>query len=1032
MGLTRKSVERRASSVERTPSTLDARRSTLRRLARTLLVGALALAARDGSAQGVDPRGDWRTLVTPHFRVHFRAEHESQGRRAAADAERAWARLAAELTPPRGPVDLVVADNVDFSNGYATTFPSNRIVVYAQPPVDVASLRFYDDWSELLITHELTHVFHLDRSRGVWRGLQSVFGRHPALFPNSYAPSWLTEGLAVYFESRLTGAGRVAGTEHRLVARTAAADGGLPRLDQLSLESSVYPGGQQAYVHGSLVVDYLARHGPPDGARRFVERSSAMLIPYRLNVAARRGFGLSFDEGWRRWRDSVAAEVRTGAAALQAAPGDAPWRLLTREGWYAAYPRWRDSATIVYGANDAREVAGAYAVTLDGARTRLGRRNSLSPNVPLVAGPFAGGTLFAQLEYADPFTVRGDLWVQTGRASDFGAAARGQRRLTHGARLAHPDARARDGAIVAVQTVAGTTRLVRVSPDGRAIGPLTRAAADTQWAEPRWSPDGASVAAVRLVRGGRSAVVVLDTLGAARHVIGEERAVLAAPAWNAAGTALVWSSDRSGTPQVYTAALGDGGVQRIGAAGAGLTQPVPAPDAARVAALLLRADGLHVAVRELARASDSVTQAALPPPIAAQTSQLGDVATAPGEARGYSAWRSLLPRYWTPIAAQADRGGTLLGAATSGRDVLGRHAYDAQLQVNVDTRDLEGGATYRLARWARPYVDVSATQGWQYDLVPVRRGGVVESFPLDRRTRELSTSLTFARPRYRTSSSLSVGTFWEARAYRSTLPALVTLADTLIGRSFPGVGIAGAWSNLRRPLRSISPEDGIALSFNAQQRWQNGSGPAAAPSRRAIGVARAYRSLDLPGFAHHVLALRVAGGVTDRHAATELSAGGVSGSSALLLPGISVGDPARTFGVRGFQAGAQRGLRAAAASLEYRAPLLLPARGLALLPAFLDRVSVSAFADAASAWCPTSVDRAEQTLCRRTRTGAPDLAGSPDAPRWLASAGAELNLDAALQYDQGYRLRFGMAAPVHERARASRAVSVYGTLGLSF
>ncbi len=990
------------------------------------------LGAREGLGQGVDPRGDWRTLATPHFRVHFRAEHEVQGRRAAADAERAWARLAAELTPPRGPVDLVVADNVDYSNGYATTFPSNRIVVYAHPPVDVASLRFYDDWSELLITHELTHVFHLDRTRGVWRVLQGAFGRHPALFPNAYAPSWLTEGLAVYFESRLTGAGRVLGSEHRLIARTAAAEGGLPRLDQLSLESSIYPGGQQAYVHGSLVVDYLARHGPPDGPRRFVERSSALLIPYRLNAAARGGFGLSFHEGWRRWRDSIDAAVRADAASLRMPAGDAAWRLLTREGWYAAYPRWRDTSTLVYGANDARDVAGAYAVTLDGARTRLGRRNSLSPNVPLVAGPYAGGTLFAQLEYADPFTVRGDLWVETARAIDFGAASRGQRRLTHGARLAHPDPRARDGAIVAVQTVAGTTRLVRVSPDGARIAALTRAATDTQWAEPRWSPDGAAIAAVRLTRGGRSAVVVLDTLGGARRVLGDERAVLAAPSWAPDGRTLVWSSDRSGTPQLYAASMDDARVRRVDVSALGVTQPAPAPDAARVAALVLRADGLHLAVREATPGADTAGAAPLPAPVFAQVSQLGDATAAPGDARRYSAWRSLLPRYWTPLAAQADRGGTLLGAATSGRDVLGRHAYDAQLSVNVDTRDLEGGGAYRLARWARPYVDVAASQRWQYDLVPVRRGGVVETFPLDRRTRELSASLLFARPRYRTSSTLSVGAFWEARAYRSTLPALVSLADTVIGRSFPGVGIAGTWSNVRRPLRSISPEDGVALSFSAQQRWQDGRGATDGASRRAVGVARAYRSLDLPGFAHHVLALRVAGGVADRRAATEFSAGGVSGSSALLLPGVSVGDPARTFGVRGFPAGAQRGLQAAAASVEYRAPLLLPARGLDLLPAFLDRVSLGAFADAGSAWCPPSVDRAEQTLCRRTGTGAPDLAASPDAPRWLASVGAELNLDAALQYVQGYRFRLGIAAPVREAGRASRRASLYGTLGLSF
>src|SRR5207302_6007026 len=111
------------------------------------------------------------------------------------------AELSRELVPPRGIIDLVVADNVDYVNGYATPFPSNRIVVYAHPPTDASGLRNYDDWNALVVTHELTHIFHLDRSRGIWRIGQAIFGRNPLLFPNLYEPRWVLEGLAVYFES---------------------------------------------------------------------------------------------------------------------------------------------------------------------------------------------------------------------------------------------------------------------------------------------------------------------------------------------------------------------------------------------------------------------------------------------------------------------------------------------------------------------------------------------------------------------------------------------------------------------------------------------------------------------------------------------------------------------------------------------------------------------------------------------------------------------------------------------------------------
>ena len=98
-------------------------------------------------------------------------------------------------------IDVVLSDDVDFSNGSATPYPTNRIVIYANPPVSESALRYTNDWGQLVITHELTHIFHLDRTRGIWSLGQHVFGRAAALFPNFYNPSWLTEGLAVYEES---------------------------------------------------------------------------------------------------------------------------------------------------------------------------------------------------------------------------------------------------------------------------------------------------------------------------------------------------------------------------------------------------------------------------------------------------------------------------------------------------------------------------------------------------------------------------------------------------------------------------------------------------------------------------------------------------------------------------------------------------------------------------------------------------------------------------------------------------------------
>ncbi len=216
----------------------------------------------------------WRTLTTRHFRVNFTPPLEPLARRLAADAERAYDQLSREMHPPRGMIDVTLSDDVDFSNGSASPFPTNRIIVYANPPVDESALRYTNDWTQMVITHELTHIFQLDRVRGIWALSQHIFGRATPTFPNLYAPSWLLEGMAVYEESNLAGAGRVQGSEHRMIARSSTIDGAFPRLGAWSLGQGRYPFGEAAYAYGSLFMDYLAKTRGDTTIRKFVEAES--------------------------------------------------------------------------------------------------------------------------------------------------------------------------------------------------------------------------------------------------------------------------------------------------------------------------------------------------------------------------------------------------------------------------------------------------------------------------------------------------------------------------------------------------------------------------------------------------------------------------------------------------------------------------------------------------------------------------------------------------------------------------------------
>ena len=969
----------------------------MRRLA-LLALGILALLPTIAHAQPA-PYHRYRTLVTPHFRVHVATGLEREGRVAAAAAEHAYAQLSRELHPPRTPIDLVVSDDADYSNGFASTFPTNRIVVFAAPPVESRGLRLNADWLSIVITHELTHIFHLDRSRGIWSLAQHVFGRAPFLFPNAYGPAWITEGLAVYFESHLTTGGRLRDAEHTMIARAAARERMLPRLDQLSSGTSRFPGGEGVYAYGSLFIDYLGRTRGDSAIRRFVEAQSEQLIPYTLDRAAESGFGISFSNAFAAWRDSV---VRTAGTPVPPLPG---WRELTTRGYSASSPRWLNDSTVVYTGTDGRETNAAYALTTGGARTRLGRRDANGANDVLPGGQL----LFAQLDFAAPDQLRSDLY----RASHDGHVER----LTHHARLIQPDARA-DGTIVAVQLAAARSSLVLLDPDGHQLRVLRLAGPDETWSEPRWSPDGHRIAATHRRHGGTFSIEVI-TPGEEGYVeVARSHAVLSSPTWSPDGQRILYTTEETGSPQLAIASAGWRIVRDEG--GVAVLTPELSPSGRLLAAATLRADGYHIGV-----APAAIAEPQAPPPAGADTSAPAPADTeplAPGEYAPYSAWQSVLPRYWYPLVEPGVASDTRIGFTTSGSDVVDRWLYSAYAALPTSGRFAVAGLALRYAGFRQPTVDVSLSQDWTTLGVATDANDNVLG-RVFKRTRDASLALTVIRPRVRTYTSFTGGLGSEWRAFATTPEPLLVQLDTSFhhGYTFPRVFASAVWANTQRPPLSISPEDGVSLGATFRERFRSDA-PSATASASVVGAAQAYKSLDLPGFAHHVLALRVAGGVADSRAATAFEVGGTSGSVIEVVPGYTVGEGRRTFGVRGFPSASVYGTAAAGASLEYRAPLTMNTRGLGLLPFFFDHSSLTAFTDAGVATC----------AARPLYVGI--CSPSPLIGRTIASAGAELGLAAAvLDWDTPQQFRLGFAVPIAGRENTeAKRVSVYLAFGLSY
>jgi len=1028
----------------------------------------LAAAARSAAAQ-VPPHLEWRTFPTRHFRITYAPGLERLAAHAAERAEAAHAALVAELgTAPDGPIDLMLSDHVDYSNGLTRIFPSNRIYLYAQPPVDHLTLGNFTDWLDVLIAHELAHAFHLDRPWTRAPGLRTVFGRVPVawvFFPAAATPGWSIEGLATYFESRITGAGRLRGSIHEMMVRTDILEGAFESIDQASGTGPQWPGPQRDYVYGSLFLDHLARSRPA-ALRDIVRETAGSLLPPTLtfNAIGRRALGRSFSRAWDDWRQHLEARYARLADSLGVAGLTRPERVAST-GYWSLFPRAAPDGRIAFYLEDGRNPPAIAVLHPDGRIHRLATLNqSGSEASPAAWLPDGTALITSGFEIHDLYCARQDLV----RVADGGA-----RRLTRGERLSNPDV-ARDGRrVVAVQSDAGANRLVIHDLAAGTTRPLTALHADTLWALPRWSPDGSRIAAARWTAGGFHDIVVLDTLGNVILEATRDRAIDSAPAWSPDGRYILFWSDRTGIPNLFAvdcsgtcagagagagafafpgpgafassdtgtgAFTGRARVLRVTNLLTGAFHPEVSPDGRWVYFAGYHADGFHIeripfepgswiqveptAVAEGAFPAEAAVPAEAPiPPEAAFAGGTRDSAAA--AARGYSPWRTLAPRYWLPAVTGDSAVGVFWGAMTGGEDLVGRHAYSVGAAVAPAEQRFEAGLAYQYAGLPNPVLGFEAWRDWSHaGEVALGEDGFADMIE---REDGLALTASLRRQRWRSAATLSAGVETVRRRHELVDAPGYTLqhpTDRLAG----GL-VRATYANYRTQPFSISPENGVALSVAVRRRWDLEPHEAANETyTEATSWGAAYRALPLFGFANHVIAARVSSLRRDGPGADPVEIGGASGASGILaLGGLGTAVATRRFlPLRGFEPGVRRGTRAWTASLEHRFPIALIGRGHRLWPFFIDRLSGALFLDAGAAWC-SAAQQAADIRCR-TQTDVDDgfrFLGHPT----LAAAGAEIGLDLAFLFSGTVRLRAGVAAPL---AGPHTGARFHITLGPSF
>ncbi len=256
-------------------------------------------------ALAVDPTLHWKTIEGEYLFVHYADGNKNIAERALVIAELAHTRLTKEFDwHPAEKTHVVISDQSDQPNGFASPVYFNHTVLFVAPPTSINTLEDFDDWLTTLIVHEYTHIIHLDKSAGSPEYLRNIFGRFLLLFPNAYQPAWVLEGLATYKETDTErGIGRGQSAMFASMMREEVANG-LQPISHVNLPVSTWPGGTTRYLYGVYFMNFLAEKYGEEKLRDWIEEYSNNLLPFFINTNAQRTLGKNLEPLWnefQRW-----------------------------------------------------------------------------------------------------------------------------------------------------------------------------------------------------------------------------------------------------------------------------------------------------------------------------------------------------------------------------------------------------------------------------------------------------------------------------------------------------------------------------------------------------------------------------------------------------------------------------------------------------------------------------------------------------------------------------------------------------------
>jgi hypothetical protein len=904
------------------------------------LVAIALVAALGGRADAGDPRRTWWTIETDHFVITYYDPLGDVAQRVAQVAERAHRNLAPALRhTPENKTQLIILDDVDGANGFASVLPRNRITLYATAPIGESALNDHDDWLYGLVGHEYTHILHLDSIGGPAKLVNKVLGKTWA--PNQIQPRWVIEGLATYQESKRSSSGRVRSNQFDMLVRSAVLGHKDLDLDAVTSGPYEFPRGNAAYLYGSKFLTYVFDRFGDDKVAAMSWAAGTDPTPFAVNRPIARATGEPFDALWEDWKVWLRDRYTLQLEAVERAGRREGRRITFDTEGHGAPEYTADGKELVWLANDGISQLRLRAVPVGG---------NVGDARDVLAIDRVGG--WSMLD--DGSVVYEQTW-QHRQEYDFqelvywDAATGVKTRLTHGKRARDPQVSPDGKRVAFVQNGESHFRLamMELAPDAE-IRVLYEGGRFDQAYTPAWSPDGAKLVFSAWRKGGLRDLMLYDLASGSATELTRDRAIDGDPAWSPDGRYVYFSSDRTGIYNIYAYELATGAIWQVTNVVGGAFDPAVSPDGTRLAYQGFDADGYDLFEIELDPAHWTAARPYVderPPP----TDVADDEVRVLGP-RPYRPLETLAPNVWSAELLADSAIGTAVTVRTSGSDVAGVHAWNLATTISLDDGTVNVGGAYGYSQLRFP---LRLTAG---RTISERNGYRVDGVSMPYREEVLSATLATGLPTRRSPGStvsLSIDFDVDYQHIVEEPPGLLDPSDAtprapLSNYFQDGVALRGSWSSTRGYAETEGTVEGHELSGSI--RYDD---PVLGATNRLLSLSWSYRWFHYVPWARDgsgSIGLRYGGGARlgDIDRGSSFTLGGTPEQDVVgaLISTARIGS---TGYLRGYEPRVVQGDTFHLANLELRQRLWQIEEGLETLPLFVKRLHVAGLADAGTA-----------------------------------------------------------------------------------